>query len=230
MQLVDELSMIYTTCVMFYGIYSYRRSARSCVLLSIFTVSLAVFITAYYHYLGDPVFHQVMFALLTAAVVIRSMHAMETTLRPSKRASLGGQSKLPVDNQEQARRDRRDTQILTTMWQMVACGLGSVAMGFLIWNLDNEFCSVLRRWRRDLGLPWGVLLEGHGWWYVPCPSATMRSADFVRHVFTGIAAYFNLTWSVWLRYCLNGRQDEVQLVWPSLLSVPVVVGQKVHGA
>jgi dihydroceramidase len=179
MQLVDELSMIYTTCVMFYGIYSYRRSARSCVLLSVFTVSLAVFITAYYHYLGDPVFHQVMFAVLTAAVVIRSMHAMETTLRPSKRASLGGQSKLPVDNQEQARRDRRDTQILTTMWQMIACGLGSVAMGFLIWNLDNEFCSVLRRWRRELGLPWGVLLEGHGWWYVPRPSTTMRSADFI---------------------------------------------------
>jgi len=30
--------------------------------------------------------------------------------------------------------------------------------------LDNMFCGTLRRWRRDIGLPWGILLEGHGWW------------------------------------------------------------------
>jgi dihydroceramidase len=41
---------------------------------------------------------------------------------------------------------------------------------------------------------------------------------------TGIAAYFNLTWAIWLRYCLNGKQDDVELVWPSIFaSVPVVV-------
>lgn len=41
---------------------------------------------------------------------------------------------------------------------------------------------------------------------------------------TGVAAYFNLTWAIWLRYCLNGKQDDVELVWPSIsTSVPVVV-------
>jgi dihydroceramidase len=45
-----------------------------------------------------------------------------------------------------------------------------------------------------------------------------------RHIFTGIAAYFNLTWAIWLRYCRDGKQDDVQLVWPSVFtSVPVVV-------
>jgi hypothetical protein len=44
-----------------------------------------------------------------------------------------------------------------------------------------------------------------------------------RHIFTGIAQYFNLTWSIWLRYCFNGKQDDVELVWPSLFtSVPAV--------
>jgi hypothetical protein len=44
-----------------------------------------------------------------------------------------------------------------------------------------------------------------------------------RHIFTGIAQYFNLTWSIWLRYCFNGEQDDVELVWPSLFtSVPAV--------
>lgn len=161
MQLVDELSMIYTTCVMFYGIVSYKKSAKSCAVLAAFVIGLALFITGYYHYLGDPLFHQLIFALLTATVVIKSIHAMERTLRPSKRAA--GTS---VDQKEQARRDRRDHHILKTMWQLIACGLGSVAVGFLIWNMDNEFCSSLRRWRREIGLPWGLFLEGHGWWYV----------------------------------------------------------------
>jgi hypothetical protein len=45
-----------------------------------------------------------------------------------------------------------------------------------------------------------------------------------RHIMTGIAAYFNLTWAIWLRYCLNGKQDDVELVWPSIFtSIPVVV-------
>lgn len=44
-----------------------------------------------------------------------------------------------------------------------------------------------------------------------------------RHVFTGIAQYFNLTWSIWMRYCVEGKQDEFELVWPSMFtSVPAI--------
>jgi len=68
------------------------------------------------------------------------------------------------DELEQARMDSRDVEILRTMWKMIACGLSAVAGGFLIWNLDDIFCPTLRRWRREVGLPWGIVLEGHGWW------------------------------------------------------------------
>jgi dihydroceramidase len=45
-----------------------------------------------------------------------------------------------------------------------------------------------------------------------------------RHIFTGFAGYFNLTRLIWLRYCLDGKQDDFQLAWPSVFtSVPVVV-------
>ncbi|KAL2068082.1 hypothetical protein VTL71DRAFT_16180 [Oculimacula yallundae] len=211
MQLLDELSMIYTTCIMFYAIFSHGRSPLGSMVILGFTVLVAVFVTLYYHYLQDPLFHQNMFALLTVIVVLRSMWVMEKTLRPGKKVhsrvngDIGMTGTLKV---EEAREEARDVRILNTMWKMIACGLGSVALGFLIWNLDNVYCSTLRRWRREVGLPWGVFLEGHGWW----------------HIFTGIAAYFNLTWAVWLRYCLDGRQDEVGLEWPSVWrSVPVVV-------
>lgn len=41
---------------------------------------------------------------------------------------------------------------------------------------------------------------------------------------TGIGAYFYIVWGIWLRYCLNGRQDDVELVWPRFItSFPEVI-------
>lgn len=83
-------------------------------------------------------------------VVLRSLYVMETQLRPvlTKRNGVKAQA------------------ILKTMWIMVGTGLGVFLLGFFIWNLDNAFCSRIRHWRRQLGLPWGALLEGHAWWHL----------------------------------------------------------------
>lgn len=43
---------------------------------------------------------------------------------------------------------------------------------------------------------------------------------------TGIGAYFYITWGVWLRHCLNGKQDEYELVWPNILHMPLIVKTK----
>jgi dihydroceramidase len=163
-QLMDELSMVYTTCILFYAIFSHGTSARSRILLSLFLVTLALFITGYYHYLKDPLFHQNMFALLTTTVVFRSIYVMEMTLRPSRRVKPPYGHAKAFDETERKRATVRDEAILKTMWVMIICGIASVATGFLSWNLDNIFCSTLRHWRRQVGLPWGILLEGHGWW------------------------------------------------------------------
>jgi len=234
MQLIDELSMIYTTCIMCFASFARGRSQSYSFTLGIFLASLAVFITGYYHYIQDPLFHQNAYALLTATVVFRAMYVMENGLRPSRRtkeqeleliASITGRSDMNGDAQtnlakshpnglnaaeiaELKRRDERDLKILKTMWLAIAYGLSTFLGAFAIWNLDNIYCSNLRRWRREIGLPWGILLEGHGWW----------------HLMTGIGAYFYLTWGIWLRYCLNGQQDDVKLVWPrTITSFPEVV-------
>ena len=158
MQLLDELSMIYTTCVLFFVVFSHGQSKHRKVLLLLCIITLAIFITGYYHYIKDPLFHQNMFALLTIIVVFRSMYVMDKTLRPR---SIGSRNA-----EDQDRMVRLNKEILRNMWTMIACGISSIAIGFLIWNLDNIYCSSLRRWRRELGLPWGILLEGHGWWWV----------------------------------------------------------------
>jgi dihydroceramidase len=208
MQLVDEPSMIYTTCLMFYATFSHKQTRTFRICLAIFLVSLSVFITGYYHYLGDPVFHQNMYALLTATVLFRSMYVMERDIRPKAKAREAARQQSGISEKEQQRRDDRDRKIIKTMWLMVACGLSIFLGGFGIWTLDNVYCSKLRKWRHEVGLPWGIFLEGHGWW----------------HLMTGTGAYFYIVWGVWLRHCLNGRQDEFKLVWPSMFtSLPSVV-------
>ncbi|PON21046.1 alkaline phytoceramidase [Trichoderma gamsii] len=189
MQLVDELSMIYTTCLMMHASFSYSRSQVFSVILGAGLLSLAGSITLYYYLTKDPIFHQVAYAALTATVVFRSIWVMESQVRPVLHAQ----------------DPKRASKLLNTMWAMVATGLAVFVGGFLIWNLDNFFCSQVRRWRHAVGLPWAILLEGHAWW----------------HLMTGLVAYYYITWGTWLRHCLAGRGDKYALVWPRLLtSVP----------
>ena len=170
MQLVDELSMIYTTCLMCYATFSYSKSRQYAFMLALSLVSLAIFITLYYHYLQDPAFHQNAYAILTAVVLARSMYVMEFSLRPSLRNNeenfkLQRRKSMTADQKAVSRSDdRRNAQILTTMWLLISVGLTTFLTGFGIWQLDRLFCSKLRIWRRGLGLPWGIVLEGHGWW------------------------------------------------------------------
>jgi dihydroceramidase len=44
---------------------------------------------------------------------------------------------------------------------------------------------------------------------------------------TGIGSYFYIVWAIYLRHCLNERQDEFVLRWPSYFSIPEVVPQTV---
>jgi dihydroceramidase len=184
----------------------------------------------YYHYLQDPSFHQNAYAILTAVVLFRSMYVMETSLRPSLRAKYVDATREDLysevhSKEQRANVARRDEQILRTMWLMIGMGLSIFLGGFAIWTLDNVYCSNLRRWRREIGLPWGILLEGHGWWYVhPCIPASIPANLSARHLMTGVGAYFYITWGVWLRHCLNDKQEEYVLDWPSVFfSLPEIV-------
>jgi dihydroceramidase len=182
MQLLDELSMIYCSCVALYAVISpdLNHSPLLQKLFLAFVISLAIFISGYYHFLQDPAFHQTCFAIIVAIVSFKNMYTMETKLRPSRHVTKGsttpprelrkeggdGDRGLSEVGETRRSRDERAREALRNMWIMVACGLGTIGLGFLVWNLDTIYCSNIRRWRRQVGLPWGVLLEGHAWWYV----------------------------------------------------------------
>ncbi|CAK3958988.1 alkaline dihydroceramidase Ydc1 [Lecanosticta acicola] len=220
-QLVDELSMIYTTCLMTWASMEHSRPLGFKILVGVIVFGLAVFITLYYHYLQDPTFHQNAYAILTAFVLLRSMYMMEMNIRPYFRKRhvehervQKSSSASAAEKAEEQRQDDRDRWILKKMWTIIAFGMTVFLGGYGIWNLDNMYCQQLRGWRREIGLPWGVLLEGHGWW----------------HLGTGLGAYYYIVWGVWLRHCLNGRQDEYDLHWPrTFSSIPRIVRkQPVH--
>jgi dihydroceramidase len=40
---------------------------------------------------------------------------------------------------------------------------------------------------------------------------------------TGVGSYFYIVWAIWLRHCLNERQDEFMLHWTSIWRLPEVV-------
>lgn len=92
-------------------------------------------------------------------VFFRAVYVMEVTLRPGFRPEKSTKS---ISSTTQEKENQRDKRILSEMWTMIAYGLSIFLGGFLCWYLDIAHCSTLRRWRREIGMPWGFLLELHG--------------------------------------------------------------------
>lgn len=186
---------------MFWATFEHRRPMVVKVALAISITGLAIFITLYYHYLQDPTFHQNAYAILTAIVLIRSMVLQELHIRPYFRGKAledGRTAKSTMSiheaEKEQLRRDERDRLILKRMWTLVATGLGVFLSGFAIWSLDNNYCGRIRAWRHIVGLPLGVLSEGHGYGQERVLGWHMRIwltvFDRWWHLLTGLGAYF----------------------------------------
>ncbi|KAH6627961.1 ceramidase-domain-containing protein [Chaetomium tenue] len=150
MQLADELPMIYTVCIMGFATFSYRRPAKVQVLIAAGLVGLAVFITVYYLVAKDPVFHQVAYGLLTASTIFRGFYVMEKHLRP----------KLSQRKPAECGRYMRG------MYTLALTGIFMFLAGFFLWNMDNIFCHHLTATKKQILLPWSVVLEGHGWWHI----------------------------------------------------------------
>lgn len=152
---------------MTWATFEHKKPVWVKTVVGMLVAGLALFITLYYHYLQDPSFHQNAYAILTAVVLIRSMYIMEMNIRPHFRKRHQEHEKVQADEAsseeaklEERRQDDRDRWILKQMWIMIGFGLTIFLGGYGLWNLDNVYCSKIRKWRHEIGLPWGILLEG----------------------------------------------------------------------
>lgn len=143
-------------------------------------------VTGYYHYVQNPKFHQDTFAVLVLVALARMSYVSEIDIRPRNRDrgwvlipwekkvrgwfgddSDGTHEKVEkkvISEKEKARRDERDLKLLNVIWKCAGCGVVCCLFAFQLWTLDNRHCTTLLQWRHHLGLPWGILLEGHAWW------------------------------------------------------------------
>ena len=211
MQLVDELSMINTTLVMWFATFAHKKSTAFSWIFATLLVSILGVVASVYHYLGDPVFHQNVYTLLTVIVLVRSWYLLYTQIRTA------------------APEDYKNMQALIFM------GLACLGAAFTLWNIDTVFCGELIGWRRWLGLPWGFFLEGHGHWHLLSGLGGyyyITYGEFIFLIFPwreiqlvgySKANVFSVETGLYLRYCLEKRQSEYELVWSSTFtSLPYV--------
>lgn len=128
------------------------------------------------------------------------MYIMEVNIRPSLRKKYATVPQKDIDpatttKSERMANVRRDERIIKEMWFMVIYGLSIFLGGFGIWALDIKYCSQLRKWRHDVGLPWGLLSEAHGWWKVFTPYSPFSEL-------TERQAFDDRNWVI-LLYCLG---------------------------
>lgn len=179
-QLLDELPMIYATCIPAWLVFSEFKTQRQLAQIggAIFMgANLLLFVYMYIY--KNPTLHQAAYGLLNAAI-IGKLILLTNQYVPDKNARWN-------------------------LTKLMVWGVGLFGFGYILWNLDIHLCSLWRHLRREVGQPYGYLLEGHGWW----------------HIFTGIGVYFYLVYEQYLRLWLQGTQDYYKFKW--VLGFPAIV-------
>lgn len=93
----------------------------------------SIFVSYAYIIINNPVFHQVAYAALVIAVVLRAIVLL---------------NKVPGTSYEKAK--------MRTLLVLAALGF---IIGFSLWNIDNIFCSTLRDWRKTVPTLTGSVSE-----------------------------------------------------------------------
>jgi dihydroceramidase len=166
-QLMDELPMVWVTAIPFGYIYGWDKPSFWQFFWNFGTFLItSLFTYAYIFIYRNPVFHQVFYAILNFGVIYKSIKTIQKVIP--------------------------DPNIRKSQYKLLIFSFSLFIFGFFIWNLDNVFCPTIRHWRRNyLGLPFGIFLEGHGWW----------------HVFTGLGIYYFIVYNMILSIYMRGKGD-----------------------
>ncbi|RKP40095.1 ceramidase, partial [Dimargaris cristalligena] len=138
MQLMDELPMIYATCICLYALIEMDSTRKYNAKLIAGLLAYCVFVTFTYISSPNPVFHQVAYGLEMVVILLRIVQLL---------------GRIPEGEYKRQ---------LSRLARFSTCTFLS---GFAMWNLDNAFCSALQELRHTVGMPWAVVLQFHGWWH-----------------------------------------------------------------
>lgn len=139
-QLLDELPMIYATCVPYWIVFSFGKSTAQSIRIGAEVSIAAAALTAVYLHYRNPTIHQAGYAVLNVLIILKSV---SLTLKHV-----------------------HDPAAKKNLWRTLVGGVGTFLLGYALWNLDIHLCTTWRSARRVVGMPLGFLLEGHGWWHL----------------------------------------------------------------
>ncbi|RKU40801.1 hypothetical protein DL546_002889 [Coniochaeta pulveracea] len=139
-QFSDELSMHFLAGALLQRLYTSGRSPGTARGMTVAIYTCIGTMSAIYMRSGNLDVHMAMFVAMLALIGLRTVYLI----------------------------DRR--AVSSTQRRGYVRKFGSVcaylAVGFLLWNIDLQWCYELRGLRNRVGLPWAWLLELHGWWHV----------------------------------------------------------------
>ncbi|CCE65537.1 hypothetical protein TPHA_0L01840 [Tetrapisispora phaffii CBS 4417] len=186
-QLLDELPMLYATCIPSWSMIcefteyldrpadddtsiniSKKRQVVVGSIIFIGVTSLSVL----YIIFKKPAIHQIAYALLNICVAAMSF--------------LLTQKKI------------KDKTAISNLHSCMVIGTILFLVGFIAWNLDNQFCSLWIHIRRKyLLLPFGAFFELHGWW----------------HLLTGTGVYYYIMFLQYLRILTIHKGEDYKFIW-----------------
>ena len=82
-------------------------------------------------------------------------------------------------------------------WRLVSVSFWSYLVGFILWNIENNFCSTVRGVRTSFGPGVGVATQLHAWW----------------HFLAAIGGYWCVVFLVQLRMVATNQPHKVVFHW-----------------
>lgn len=160
MQFADELSMLGLAWSILHGLVAVHPSATSTYNRFI-KISLAIVFPAFsvfYIWTGRIIYHATGFAIAAVFIVLRSHYLFHWRVPEFPHA-------------------KRDSWRVRGRKALVI-----FLVGYMVWNVDLEYCAELRAIRERVGLPAAWLFELHGWWHVLTAVSAGQFMDIVRQV------------------------------------------------
>lgn len=158
MEFADELGMLGLGWSLLQGLLIVRQSPAR---VRIINIGLAVFFPAFsvfYVLNGNIIYHSRVFVSVLLLLVGRGAYLFYW-VKPG----------FSTTKRNKWRADGR--------W-----ALGSLLVGYILWEFELQYCAELRSLRERVGLPWAWLLEFHGWWHILTAIAASGLTDIVREI------------------------------------------------
>ncbi|KAL4884036.1 alkaline phytoceramidase [Aspergillus karnatakaensis] len=173
-QMMDDLSMLFATTPVLHRVLTVDMSREASKKLAILMWTLLLIFITYHVWTDELILHFSLFAGMIITIGVRTMQLVNLRTVPGSaaRAKIGG---------------------------IIRFGAFIFSFGFGVWVLENCTCDALNSARRAVGLPFGFLLELHGWW----------------HICTGIGAYIFIASVDLLASGEEVKDIEGSFAWPA---------------